>query len=51
MTVYSASYVSRQRDTARSQLLLIASRAAMDAYLLAAGPTAANPPERSAAAE
>ena len=34
-----------------SQLLLSASRAAIDRYLLAAGPTAANPPQRRAAGE
>ena len=34
-----------------SQLLLSAGRAAIDQYLLLAGPTAANPPQQSTAAE
>jgi len=34
-----------------SHLLLSAGRAAIDRYLLAAGPTAANPPQRRASAE
>jgi len=33
------------------QLLLTAGRAAIDRYLLAAGPTAANPPQQRAAAD
>jgi len=42
-----ASYISWQRDTAH---MLSTSRAAIDRRLLAAGPTAANPPKRCALA-
>jgi len=44
-SLWSASCISWQRDTARS------SSAAIDQYLLLSGPTAANPPQRCAAAE